>query len=146
MTVPLHRRARMLEPTEDEIRMLEGARLLILEDDIILLMELESLLGDAGAEAVMACATVADALAAAERERFDGAVLDWRLGRETAAPVARRLARLGIPFIFYTGQSGMAEFREWPRSTVLSKPARPREIVAALRALMTPAGARVRTA
>ena len=119
--------------------MLEGARLLVLEDDIILLMELESLLGDAGADAVVACATVGEALAAAERESFAGAVLDWRLGRETAAPVARRLARLKIPFIFYTAQSGMADFREWPASVVVSKPARPRKIVAALAKVLWPA-------
>ena len=136
----------MLEPAEGEGRMLEGARLLILEDDIILLMELESVLGDAGALAVVACATGAEALAAAEQESLDGAVLDWRLGGETAAPVARRLARLKIPFIFYTAQSGTADFREWPQSIVVSKPARPREIVAALRNVMPPAVAAVRTA
>ena len=94
----------------------------------------------------MACATVGEALAAAERESFAGAVLDWRLGRETAAPVARRLARLKIPFIFYTAQSGMADFREWPASIVVSKPARPREIVAALRNVMPPAVSAARTA
>jgi DNA-binding response OmpR family regulator len=136
----------MLEQAQGEGRMLEGARLLILEDDIILLMELESLLGDAGAEAVVACATVDEALAAAEREHFHGAVLDWRLGRETAAPVARRLARLKIPFIFYTAQTGVADFREWPESIVVSKPARPREIVAALRNMMPPAVPAARTA
>ena len=136
----------MMEPAEGEARMLEGARLLILEDDIILLMELESLLGDAGAEAVVACATVGEALAAAERESFDGAVLDWRLGGETAAPVARRLARLKVPFIFYTAQSGMTDFREWPQSIVVSKPARPRDIVAVLRIVMLPVVKAVRTA
>src|SRR5438105_1083002 len=136
----------MLEPAEGEGRMLRGARLLILEDDIILLMELESVLGDAGALAVVACATVAEALAAAEQESLDGAVLDWRLGGETAAPVARRLARLKIPFIFYTAQSGTADFREWPQSIVVSKPARPREIVAALRNVMPPAIAAIRSA
>ena len=136
----------MLEPAEGEERVLEGARLLVLEDDIILLMELESLLGDAGAEAVVACATVGEALAAAEQESFAGAVLDWRLGRETAAPVARRLARLKIPFIFYTAQTGIADFREWPQSIVVSKPARPREIVAALRKVMPPAFPAARTA
>jgi DNA-binding response OmpR family regulator len=137
----------MPELREDEAgAMLAGARLLIVEDDGILLMELEWLLGDAGAEAVVPCATVADALAAADRERFSGAILDWRLGRETAAAVARRLTRLKVPFIFYTAQTGMADFREWPGSIVVSKPARPQEIVAALRAVMPPAVPAARTA
>jgi DNA-binding response OmpR family regulator len=135
----------MPEPAEGEERMLEGARLLVLEDDIILLMELESLLGDAGAEAVVACPTVDEALAAAERESFAGAVLDWRLGRETAAPVARQLARLKIPFIFYTAQTGMTDFREWPGSIIVPKPARPREIVAALAKVLWPAAPATRT-
>ena len=55
----------MREQREDEATVLAGARLLVVEDDVILLMEMESLLGDAGAEAVVACATVDDAGAAA---------------------------------------------------------------------------------
>src|SRR5256885_13825095 len=122
----------MREPRVDEAAaMPTGPRLLVVEDAVILLMELEWLLADAGAEAVVACATVAEALAAIAQEPVGGAILDWRLGRETAAPVARRLTQLKIPFIFYTAQTGMADFREWPGSIVVSKPPRPPENVAA---------------
>ena len=125
--------------------MLKGARLLVVEDDILLLMELESLLGDAGAESVVACASVGEALAAIDRSSFAGAVLDWRLGHETAAPVARRLASRNVPFVFYTAQTGMTDFREWPGSIIVPKPARPRDIVAALAKVLWPAAPASRT-
>ena len=85
---------------------LTGARLLVVEDDAILLMELEEVLHDAGAEIVGRCRTVQDALAVVEGGRVSAAVLDVRLGNETVAPVARKLGRCGTPFLFYTGQVG----------------------------------------
>jgi hypothetical protein len=57
-----------------------------------------------------------------------------RLGRETVAPVARRLARRGIPFVFYTGPAAMRA--EWPDCTIVPKPSQPRAIVKAVADLL----------
>jgi len=115
---------------------LQGARVLIVEDDLLLLMELESILLEAGAEVAGSCRSVREGLAAAD-DRVAAAILDVRVGRETIAPVARRLASRGTPFVFYTGQvQNDPELAEWPGCTVLSKPARPGTIVAALAELL----------
>jgi CheY-like chemotaxis protein len=87
---------------------LRGARLLLVEDDALLLMELEAILLDAGAEMAGCCRTVRDALAVASSEGIDAAILDVRVGRETIAPVAQRLASRGTPFIFYTAVEHVA--------------------------------------
>ena len=115
---------------------LQGARVLIVEDDLLLLMELESILLEAGAEVAGSCRSVREGLAAAD-DRVAAAILDVRVGRETIAPVARRLASRGTPFVFYTGQvQNDPELAEWLGCTVLSKPARPGTIVAALAELL----------
>jgi DNA-binding response OmpR family regulator len=112
---------------------LDGARVLIVEDDVLLLMELETILRDAGAEIVACCRTVQEGLAAAGKCNAAAAILDVRVGRETIAPVARQLADCGTPFIFYTGQvKNDPQLAEWQGYTVLSKPARASAIVGAL--------------
>jgi DNA-binding response OmpR family regulator len=112
---------------------LTGANILIVEDDVILLMELESILLDAGAAMVGACRTVNEALAAADQNDMEAAVLDVRLGHETIAPVARQLRKQGTPFLFYTGQvNNDPALAEWPDCRILSKPARANAIVAAV--------------
>ena len=106
--------------------------MLIVEDDTLLLMELESILLEAGAEIAASCRTVKEGLAAAAGD-VAAAVLDVRVGRETIAPVARQLASRGKPFVFYTGQvHGDPQLAEWPQCTVLSKPSRPCAILRAL--------------
>ena len=115
---------------------LKGARVLVVEDDFIILMELEAILGEAGAETA-GCQTVKDAIALAERNGLAAAVLDIELGRETVAPVGRELARRGIPFVFYTGQSNNDAMRaEWPDRRFVPKPAQPRAIVKAVADLL----------
>jgi DNA-binding response OmpR family regulator len=112
---------------------LRGARVLLVEDDILLLMELEAILREAGAEIAGCCRTVREALAVAERNGLAVAILDVRVGRETIAPVARQLADHGTPFIFYTGQvENDPDLAEWTGRRILSKPARASAIVAAV--------------
>jgi hypothetical protein len=73
----------------------------------------------------------------AEKNGIAAAILDMRLGRETVAPVARRLARRGIPFVFYTGQLDTAAMRaEWPDCTIVPKPSQPCAIVKAVADLL----------
>jgi two-component SAPR family response regulator len=72
---------------------LKGVRLLVVEDDAILLMELEEILQEAGAEIVGRCRTVTNALASVEKDAISAAVLDVRIGNVTIAPVARQLGK-----------------------------------------------------
>jgi DNA-binding LytR/AlgR family response regulator len=131
-----------MEPEESRsgTEPLRGARVLVVEDDMLLLMELESVLLDAGAEIAGLCRTVDDALTVTETDQsgVSAAILDVRVGRQTIAPVARRLASRGTPFVFYTGQiAGDPELREWKGHKVLSKPARRSAIIAAVADLLT---------
>jgi DNA-binding response OmpR family regulator len=115
---------------------LSSARILLVEDSFLILMELESALLDAGAEAVC-CRTVGEALSTLEAQPVSAAVLDVQLDRETSESVAERLARQDIPFLFYTGQLETAPVHDnWPRCRVLSKPASRETIIAAVADLL----------
>src|SRR5262249_3055405 len=110
--------------TSADLPVLRGARVLVVEDDALLLMELEAILLDAGAQVVTVCRTVEDGVAAAQQNGITAAVLDVRIGRATIAPVARQLASRGTPFVFYTGQVGNdPAIAEWRGHAIVEKPA-----------------------
>jgi len=74
------------------------------------------------------------------RDDIDIAVLDFQLRGETSLSVAQELARRCTPFIFYTGQAEIDLITgQWPRCKIISKPAPPEELVAALTSLISEA-------
>lgn len=125
-------------PAVDPVGALKGVRVLVVEDEFLTRLDLETTLRDAGAEVLGPCAGVEDALSILEGNGSAAiAILDVRLGAETVAPVARELVRRGTPFLFYTGQVDRDPMLdEWPGRPVLAKPALPRTIVAAVTALL----------
>ena len=81
---------------------LKGARVLIVEDAVLLALELETGLSEAGAEVLGPAYELEEAMALLNRP-IDAAVLDANLNGRSAIPVAEALARRGIPFVFATG-------------------------------------------
>jgi len=92
---------------------LNGLRLLVVEDEAMIAMMLEDMLGGLGCVVVDVAGTVSKGLDLAGNLslRFDGAILDVNLAGEQVYPVAERLAARGVPFIFCTGygRTGLAE-------------------------------------
>lgn len=83
---------------------LEGRRILLVEDDYLIVSDLASAFAGAGAEIAGPVATVREALAVVSGDKpLDGAVLDIVLQGEPVYPVADALARRRIPFVFATG-------------------------------------------
>jgi DNA-binding NtrC family response regulator len=112
---------------------LHGARILVVEDDFIISMELESILAEAGAEVLGPCRTAAQASALIEANNISAAVLDFRLGLENSLPVAQKLTRHRVPFVFFTGQVNTARIRaECPDAKIIPKPFQRCTIVAAV--------------
>jgi DNA-binding response OmpR family regulator len=123
------------EPPSSEL--LSGARVLVVEDDFLIGLELAMILSDAGAVVIGPSQTVEAALKSADDQTLSAAILDIRLGPDTAAPIARRLTEHHVPFLFYTGQSKTDPMpAEWPDSPVISKPALPDALIRAVVALL----------
>ena len=88
----------------DNAAMLGGRRLLVVEDDYLVAMDLADELTDHGAQVVGPAGSVEEALAlVAADSAIDGAVLDINLRNEKVYPVAEALHARGIPFVFTTG-------------------------------------------
>jgi PAS domain S-box-containing protein len=102
---------------------IRGVRVLIVEDAVLLALELEAGLEEAGAVVVGA---------AADLEEADVAVLDANLNGKSVIPVARALAARGTPFIFATGYDEAGVAPEGFTAPVVRKPYNIRQIAAAL--------------
>lgn len=102
---------------------LRDAAVLIVEDDYMVAHSLEFLLNAHGCRVVGMAPTVEAALALADRESFDVAILDVHLRGGSVAPFAEELERRGHPFVFLTGYADLEalpdSLRQHPR---LDKP------------------------
>lgn len=106
-----------------EPAVISGGTVLLVEDNVIIAMDAETLLLDLGFSDVILANSVDIALSRIADSAIDCAVLDINLGKETAVPVAARLAELEIPYIFASGYGDNKalpmEFKDVP---VVSKP------------------------
>ena len=83
---------------------LKGLRLLVVEDEAMVAMMLEDMLGDLGCEVVGPAGSVARAQELAQNEAtIAAAILDVNLGGLPIYPVAETLRARGVPFVFITG-------------------------------------------
>ena len=98
---------------------LAGLRILIVEDEFLLAMELEMMVQQRGSMVLGRVSSVGQAIAALEGEQPDIALLDVNLKGERATPVAAALQERGVPFVLITGYSGRQlyepELRNAPR-------------------------------
>jgi DNA-binding response OmpR family regulator len=88
-----------------------AARVLVVEDEMLVAMVLEDQLADAGREVVGPAFSLEHAMRLAASESLDGAALDINLAGEKVYPVADLLAARNVPFVYVTGlgQAGLRE-------------------------------------
>lgn len=109
------------------------ARILIVEDEILVAMLIEDVLTDLGHEVVGPAMRLEAALAAAEGEDFDFAILDINLAGKQSFPVADRLTERGIPFMFASGYGAAGLIEPYRGAPILQKPISQIEIARILR-------------
>jgi DNA-binding response OmpR family regulator len=118
---------------------LSGRRILLVEDEVMVAMLLETILQDEDCVTVGPYGDLSSALVAARAEVVDGAVLDVNLAGQMVFPVAEVLAERGIPFLLLSGYGAMAlppDRRHWP---VCDKPFKSDDLLAKLRELIATA-------
>lgn len=116
---------------------LDGLKVLIVEDDLFIQMDMQMILEDAGAEVVTA-SNVAEGLAIVD-DKFNVAVLDIRLPDGEVFPVAEALMKLNTPLIFHSGNTETSNVRTlFPDAMALSKPVDNAMLIDAIKQ-MTPA-------
>jgi CheY-like chemotaxis protein len=114
---------------------LAGLRLLLVDDESLILMLLEDMAADLGCIVAGTAAGVAQGRSLAETLAIDAAVIDLNLGRGNSYPIAQALAARRIPFVFATGYGPEGLAAEWRGRPVLAKPFHQDDLAAALAAL-----------
>jgi CheY-like chemotaxis protein len=127
--VPLAKAVAASSPpgSTEELQMTASAaaparRVLVVEDEMLIGMLLEDMLTDMGHVVVGIVPRVNEALAAAQREAFDLAILDVHLNGQAVFPVADALIERGIPFVFATGYGERGLPEQYRNRPILQKP------------------------
>lgn len=102
--------------------MLNDRKVMIVEDEVFLALDLQDHLESLGLKVVGLAHTLDDALSLAETIDIDFAVLDINLRGEKSLPVARRLRERDVPFLFVTGYDRSGLDPDLKDAVVLSKP------------------------
>jgi ActR/RegA family two-component response regulator len=110
---------------------------LLVEDEPLIALDVERDLRNAGAR-VIAAGYLDAALCMTEHPELSAAVVDLRLGADSAMPICRRLANRKLPFVVHTGYAADAVEREWPSVPIIQKPSWPHEITDALSPSFSP--------
>ena len=100
-----------------------GRRVLIVEDESLVAMLLETILEDMGCAPVGPAATVDEGLRMiSEGAAVDAALLDVNVAGKQVFPIAEALRERGVPFVFSTGygEGGLPD--EWRGQPTLQKP------------------------
>lgn len=82
---------------------LNGASVLLLEDEYLIALDAEQILLGLGAGEVAVACTLAEARALADERTFDVAMLDVNINGELSFPFAEELWSRSIPVVFATG-------------------------------------------
>lgn len=119
-------------PDTGELRSADPA-VLIVEDQVLIALDLETMLGDEGLSKVSTASSAHRAMAAIAAKPPDLAILDIHLGPTTSFAVAQELRRRGTPFVFATGYGEEAELPDDLAGTpIVRKPYNRNTIITAL--------------
>lgn len=85
------------------MKLLEGKRVLLVEDELLIALHAEDILHDLGAQIVGPAISLSEAETLAEDEEFELAMLDRNLNGNLSDDLARRLADKGVKVVLATG-------------------------------------------
>jgi CheY-like chemotaxis protein len=95
--------------------------ILVVDDEMLIALDIQTQLEGLGHKALIASA-LSEALALAESQQIDVAIVDWHLRDEISAPLIDLLRQRKIPFVVCSG-SALEELASlFPSSPILIKP------------------------
>lgn len=114
--------------SENRVTLGSGLRIMVVDDDLLIAMDLEATLQQFGYTVVGPFARL-DAALSAVSEDLDGAIVDLNLRGEDSFPLLERLAQAGVPAIVCSGYVGLAEVKARLNGTpALPKPCDPEKL------------------
>ena len=112
---------------------LRGLRVLVVEDEFLVSMDIELMLQELGCQVVGPIGDLETALAAAKEQTLDAALLDVNIGGQPVTAVADALAARAVPFVLCTGYRPDQLSGRYPATPKLMKPFQSGDLRQALR-------------
>jgi CheY-like chemotaxis protein len=123
-------------PEQPISQTLKGKRVLIVEDEPLLSMDMESSLAEAGCKVSGPVGTLAKARQLIAGADCDAALLDANLAGESVDELAAALTQRNIPFAFVTGYGKEALPQGFREAIVLNKPFTNHQLRSVVQALL----------
>lgn len=115
--------------------LLDGLRVLLLEDDPLIAMDVEQLCQDHGASMVTTVRTLSGLDRESVATQFDAFIVDLMLGADSTLDFAKYLFDGKMPLVFASGYSDRAEIeRDFPGVALIGKPYSGTDLVEAVAA------------
>src|SRR4051795_5052741 len=115
---------------------LRRCNILIVEDQEIIALDLESAVEESNGQVIGPASTVREALKLLHTNEVDAAILDANLPDGDVTPVAEQLIVAGIPFLINTGVAVPLPLRHYPGLSVFRKPTPSSRLIRELSALL----------
>jgi CheY-like chemotaxis protein len=115
---------------------LAGVRIAVVEDESLVSMLLEDMLGDLGCTVVAAASELGEATAKLSSTAYDAVILDVNLNGARTFGIAEMLTQNGTPFVFSTGYGADGIPEHLRAIPIMSKPFSRREVEKALAAAL----------
>ena len=107
-------------------------RILIIEDEALIILMLEDFLTEAGFRTAGVATTLESAFSLIETIDFDAALLDANLAGVSSAPAALALSSREIPFLVVSGYATSQHNAAFAGGVHISKPFEPKALVEAI--------------
>jgi len=108
---------------------MSGRRILVVEDEPLIALDIAQALESAGAS-VLVAASLDEGLRLAEQDGLSAAVLDLVLGANDGAALCARLRERAIPFVIYSGRTDIPVGCE--AEAIVPKPSHPQALLQAI--------------
>ena len=103
-------------------KLLSSRRVLVVEDEILILMMIEDMLTDLGCKSISVASKIDQAITLIDGQVFDAAMVDLNLNGMESYPIADALAAHDVPYFFSTGNSVTNVKDGYRDQDVLKKP------------------------
>jgi signal transduction histidine kinase/DNA-binding response OmpR family regulator len=130
-----------LKRSDERPLILAGCRLLVIEDEPLVALDLVAGLEEAGAEIVGSAGTVEEALQLIGSAPMDAVLLDANLRGRPVDDLAAALTRKNVPFVFVTGYGQESLPRSFSSAPMLAKPFSRDQLLRAVAPLVQPSAA-----
>lgn len=127
-----------VSPTRASGSALHGKRVLVVEDEALIAMDIATTFEDAGATVIGPASTIEQAQALVASTTIDAALLDANLAGNPIDELAEALAARGVPFAFLTGYGRNMLPPAFRHAPLIRKPFMPREATEAVAELLMP--------